>query len=198
MTVFKNTLNRAGNALFFTFIIAMILVVGLMVKGKLNGGVPSMGPYQLYVVLSGSMSPTFDTGSLIGVEKVNPQSIRTGDIITFKSPEDTAKIITHRVAEVHNQNGNLSYKTWGDANNAPDPIPVPAANLIGVEKFSIPYVGYATNFASSKKGMLFLIIIPSILVTIAELVNLFKLAGEYDEEEKRKKELAAVEQADQA
>ncbi len=197
VTAFRKSLNIAGNALFFTFIIAMVLVVGFMVKGKLDNGVPAVGPYQLYVVLSGSMSPTFDTGSLIGVEKVNPQTVQVGDVITFKSPEDEQKIITHRVISIDAIKSQPAFKTQGDANNAPDSALVPATNLIGRENFAVPYAGYITNFASSKKGMLFLIIIPAVLVIIAELIHLFKLAGEYDQEEKRKKELP-VEQAEQA
>lgn len=184
----KKMLSIAGNILFTVVLIAMVIVVGFMVKGKLDGGVPSVGPYRLYVVLSGSMSPTFDTGSIIGVVKAAPEVVQVGDIITFKSPEDQEKIITHRVVDVENKNGQLQFITRGDANNANDQAPLPATNLIGKEQFAIPYGGYVTNFASSKKGLLVLIVIPALLVIAGEVKTLWKMACEHDAEEQRKKE----------
>lgn len=190
----KKVLSMAGNVVFTVFLIAMIVVVGFMVKGKLDGGVPSVGPYRLYVVLSGSMSPTFDTGSIIGVKQIKPEMVQAGDVVTFKSPEDPEKVITHRVVSVETRNGQLQFITRGDANNANDQVPLPAAYLIGKEQFAIPYGGYVTNFASSKKGLLILIVVPALLVIAGEMRTLWKLAAEHDAEEKRKKQ-AGLEQS---
>jgi len=164
----------------------MVVVVGFMVKGKLNGGVPSVGHYQLYVVLSGSMNPTFDTGSVIAVEPVDPGNIKLKDIITFKSPEDEKMIITHRVKGIMQlETGQVAYMTQGDANNAPDQKLVPADNVIGKAVYWVPYAGYVTDFARTKKGLFIMIVIPGILIIGSEMWKLFQMAGEYEEEKKK-------------
>lgn len=192
MTAVKKGLFTAGNVIFIVFIVIVVTLGGFMVQAKLSGGAPSVGPYQLYVVLSGSMNPTFDTGSLIGVEKVKPEEIKADDIITFKNPDNEKMIVTHRVIDILKLTaGQIAFMTKGDANNAPDQKMVPAANLIGKEHYAVPYAGYLANFAGSKRGLLMLIIIPAALVIIGEMVNLFKLAGEHDAEEKRKKQIGA-------
>jgi signal peptidase len=183
----KKGLKATGNILFIVFIVLMVCLVGFMVKGKLDGGVPKLGPYALYIVLSGSMNPQFDTGSLIAVENTAPQDIQVGNIITFKNPEDQKMLITHRVLAVNNVNGKLNFLTKGDANNAPDTALVPAENLIGQAVYWVPYAGYATEFAKSKKGLLIMIIIPGVLILGGEILKLYRYAVEYDEEEKRKK-----------
>ncbi len=186
-TAVRKAVNVFGNVLFVVFIVILIIVAGFMVKGKLDGGVPSVGPYKLYVVLSGSMNPVFNTGSIIAVNDVDAASVAEGDIITFKNPADESMIVTHRVVEVEEENGELVFITKGDANDAKDADPVPAANLLGREQMDIPYVGYVAEFAKTQKGLLFLIVIPGSLILLSEIRNLIRYAGEMEEEEKRKK-----------
>lgn len=188
MSIWKKSLKITGNILFIMILILMIFTVGLVVKGKLDGGVPSAGPYQLYVVLSGSMSPVFETGSMIAVKEIDSTPINLEDIITFRSPEDQNIIITHRVKGIMTlDNGQLGYLTQGDANNAPDKELILKEHIIGKAVYWIPYAGYVTEFAKSKQGILIMIIIPGLLIIGGEIHRLFRYASQYDAE---KKELA--------
>lgn len=184
--------------LFIVMIVLMIAIVAFMVKGKIDGGVASVGPYQLYVVLSGSMNPVFDTGSILAVEKVDPAAVKLKDIITFRSPEDENMIITHRVMGIMTLGTRqIAYLTQGDANNVPDKELVPKENLIGQAVYWVPYAGYVTEFAKTKKGLFILIIIPGALIIISELWRLFRYAAQYDEEEKKKQALKAAQAENQ-
>ncbi|WP_088071908.1 signal peptidase I, partial [Gottfriedia luciferensis] len=79
-----------------------------------------------------------------------------------------SRIITHRISAVHNKNGEISYKTKGDNNDAPDLWTVYPQNIIGnYSNFTIPYVGYALNFVSSKTGSALLLVVPGILLTLS-------------------------------
>lgn len=193
MAAVQRVLKTFGNTLFIVMIVFMIAIVAFMVKGKIDGGVPSVGPYQLYVVLSGSMNPVFDTGSILAVEKIDPAAVKLKDIITFKSPEDKNMIITHRVMGIMTlETGQIAYLTQGDANNAPDNKLVPKENLIGKAVYWVPYAGYVTEFAKTKKGIFIMIVIPGALIIISELWRLFRYAAQYDKEEKKKEALEAT------
>lgn len=184
----KRVLSVTGNFLFTVLLLFLVVMVFFVVKGKMEGGAPSIAGYKLYIVLSGSMVPVFDTGSVIGVKDVEPKQVAAGDIITFKDPKDPNRIVTHRVVEVINDNGQLGFVTRGDANEDIDSVPVPEDNLIGRARFWVPYAGYALDYTRSKKGLLTLVVIPGVLFILFELRNLYKYAKQHDEEEKRKKQ----------
>ena len=112
---------RVANGLGWGLTVAAIMVAFLLVGVRLLG-------VEAYAVLSGSMEPTYPTGSLIYVKPVSPEAIREGDPITFVLNEDLV-VATHRVVTVDEE--NRSFITKGDANDAVDGAPVRFENLLG-------------------------------------------------------------------
>ena len=103
-----------------------------------------------FVVSSGSMQPAIGTGDYAVVRILGPaarHSIDLGSVITFRSPDDRSRIITHRVVGVETVDGQSAYTTKGDANVAADAPKVPADDVIGVHDFDLPWVGYVLESA---------------------------------------------------
>ena len=125
--------KRVWNIVSGILIAIMVVLVVMLVGVRLIG-------YQPYCVLSGSMEPTYHTGSLIYVKKADPQDIKVGDPITFVLDENLT-VATHRVIEI--DEADRHFYTKGDANEYPDASPVHFNNLIGRPAFTIPYMGYA-------------------------------------------------------
>lgn len=131
-----------------------------------------------YVVLSGSMEPTYHTGSLLYVKSVDPQDLRVGDPITFMLNEDT--VATHRIIEIlpdEEDSSVLRFRTQGDANDAPDGTPVHYKNVIGKPVFSVPYLGYFANFVQNPPGLYFAIGFAVVLVLLVFLPDLLDDSG---------------------
>lgn len=178
----QSTVNKVfgiiSKVVFGIFILVVAVTAIFMVESKFSSGTPSVAGYQLYGVLSGSMNGTnktsFNTGSIVFVKYKDPKSIVKGDIITFKGISTDSPLTTHRVVKVNNDGGKLTFTTKGDANNVPDPNPVSAERVVGTVRGHIPFIGYLTEFAKTKPGLIFLIFIPGSLVIIYELVNVFK------------------------
>lgn len=102
-----------------------------------------------YIVLSGSMEPTIQTGSLAFVNsKASFDEVRKGDIVAFQI--DTGATVTHRVISVTDQ----GIETKGDNNDVSDGITTTKDNFKGENMFSIPCLGYAFSFVQSKRGMI--------------------------------------------
>src|SRR5690349_19342046 len=79
-----------------------------------------------YVIVSGSMSGTYDRGSVVFDEQVPVAALQRGDVITYNPPGMTAAehgtgLITHRIFSIHQAHGREVIRTKGDANQAPDP-----------------------------------------------------------------------------
>ena len=105
--------------------------------------------FEVYTVLSGSMEPAYKTGSVIWVDRCEPEDVEVGDAITFVLNEDL-DVATHRVIEVDAENSH--FYTQGDANDAPDGSPVHFENLIGVPVFTVPHLGYLVSYVQSPPG----------------------------------------------
>jgi signal peptidase I len=169
----SNFLRLAGNIITALLLIIMVGLSFFLIQSRINGGAPTIAGYQMYVVLSGSMNPAFDTGSVVFVKSTEPTEIVEGDIITFSSSGDATRLTTHRVIGINLSNG-LNFITKGDANNINDPSPVPAENVVGRVTGSVPYIGYLFGFAQTRQGLILLIFIPGLFLIIMELRRLFK------------------------
>jgi signal peptidase I len=160
--------RRIGRGMF---IVILCLVAFVVLSSRISGGAPTVLGYQVKAVLSGSMEPTFQTGSIIGIEtKDKHTSYQKGDVITFNMD---GKVITHRITDVKKQNGQAVYKTKGDNNDGEDRWTVSPQNIIGLYKgFTIPYVGFALNYSSSKLGAALLLFVPGLLLFISAFISI--------------------------
>jgi len=127
-----------------------------------------------YVVLSGSMEPTIETGSVCFINKhADYNSIKEKDIIAYQMKDGT--LITHRVVEVTDS----GLKTKGDNNKDIDGSTITKNEFVGKNIFWIPKVGYLIKTFQSTKGKI-------ILITC--IVLLFVSGLLFGEDKKKKEE----------
>jgi signal peptidase len=183
----RKIIRFAGNLFFGCVLVLMAVLVFFLLQSRLAGGTPAVAGHQLYIVEGGSMRPAFEVGSIILVQPLDPAEVRAGDIITYREPdpEKADLITTHRVMSV-SQTEPPSFITRGDANDADDPLPVPAGNLIGRVDYSVPYLGFLFSFVRTEKGILLLIIVPAVLIIASELRKLMRYAHALDKEKQLK------------
>ena len=174
----NNTLKKVWNIISTVLVVLIVLCAVFLMGSRLIG-------YQCYTVISPSMEPNYSVGDLIYVKQVDPATIKAGDVITFIINEDLA-IGTHRVVRVDAE--NQRFYTKGDANQVEDQAPVHYNNVIGVPKFSIPKLGYVSDFVQHPPGMYITIAIGVILIIAVFLPDMIGKKKNKDED----KEVAAV------
>ncbi len=167
----KRVLKWFSNVFIGILIILVAFSIYSMIQSRNNPGmVPSILGYKPMSVLSGSMRPALEPGDMIVAREVNPSDIKIDDIITYKVSENI--LVTHRVVQVINENGELLFRTKGDANNVEDSSLISPEQLVGAFVFNIPKGGYIANFMRSPLGFGLLILLPIILLLGGELKNL--------------------------
>ena len=169
--------------------ILMVLLIGvalLVLSTKLSGGDPEVFGYKLKTVLSGSMEPGIQTGSVIAVKTITDGSnFKEGDVITFMEEED--KLITHRITAISTTEGGVLYTTKGDNNNAADRNPVLAENVVGLYSgFTIPLVGYLVNFSQSQNGSIVFLILPGVIMLGYAALTIWRALKELEDKDKTK------------
>ncbi len=125
--------------------------------------------FRVFNVISNSMYPTYNVGDLIYVKGVDVNTISVGDPITFVLDEKLT-VATHRVVRIDKEKSH--FYTKGDANELEDAAPVHFNNVIGVPRFSIPILGYVSDFIQRPPGMYITIALGLIMLTIAFLPDL--------------------------
>ncbi|MFJ7745497.1 signal peptidase I SipW [Peribacillus sp. NPDC097295] len=162
----KRTLKVISNLITFVLFLNLMVMVFLIISSKASGGEPQVFGYQLKTVLSGSMEPTFQTGSVIAVKPLDSdekKALQKDDIITFQTSEEI--LITHRIFKVNSSGEHVLYDTKGDNNKTADADPVLSENIVALYSgFTIPYVGYFIDFTQSKEGAALLLIGPGVLL----------------------------------
>lgn len=173
----KEALHILLTALTYT-ILPVIVFTMLTSRTHLVPGISS------YTVLTGSMEPLIQTGSIVFVQK--SEDFRPGDIISFEAGKIN---ITHRIVAVVNEKGEktttlasplskyskppqIFYQTKGDANDTADNQPVAQNKVIGKAMFHLPYVGIMIAFLRSIPGFLLFIVLPTLGFILFELWNI--------------------------
>ena len=149
----------------------LVAIVVLMAIALVGVRLVGLKPY---VVLSGSMRPTYEVGSLVYVKAVDYKQLQVGDPITYMLNKDT--VVTHRIIEVLVDEENpetIRYFTKGDANDVPDGMSVHYKNIIGKPVFSIPYLGYVSNYIQNPPGKYVAICGGAILMLLVFLPDIF-------------------------
>lgn len=131
--------------------------------------------YGIFMIQSGSMEPKIKTGDLVVDKKIG--EYKEQDIITFRQGK---KVITHRIMQIINRNGEILYETKGDANDGKDLELARQSDILGKVIFSIPILGYLMIFAKTKLGIFLLIILPALWIISQEIMKIKKNLKEKD------------------
>jgi signal peptidase I len=156
----------------FGFVLCgLALVIGLAVL------VPALLGFQRYVITSGSMSGTYDRGSLVFDRVVPTSRLQAGDIITFRPPGQ-AGLVTHRIASVRMVRGRRVFTTKGDANRTADVWgAITLHDRQARVAFHVPYIGYGLAALSDRRVRMLVIGLPALLIALATLSALWRDAG---------------------
>ncbi|MGC1910015.1 MAG: signal peptidase I [Candidatus Dormiibacterota bacterium] len=183
-------------------VIAIFLAVSL--RHSSTGQTTFLGR-PVYSVASGSMAPIFDTGDLIVDQPITAaaaQHLHKGQIITFNEAASTAGsaslVLTHRIYAVVRGPviagvRTVSYRTKGEANNAPDQNLVSPSAILGVYQERVPFGGYVLGTLHQPLTFVILIMIPVVYLVEEEVRRRWVQLGDQDA---RRKGAAADQQGD--
>lgn len=130
----KKYSRKVSNRVVYIPILVVLIVIIILVSGVLR--------YKMIAIGSNSMHPVYDRGDAIIYEKIkNVNNLKIGEVIAFRKGDI---VITHRISNITNRNGVISFKTKGDNNNSEDYFEVPSSDVLGLVEYRIQYIGYPT------------------------------------------------------
>jgi signal peptidase I len=155
-----------GGKLAGTLLMVAVLVLSLAYL------VPSLLGYERYIITGGSMTGTYDKGSVVYDRVVPSDQLRVGDVITYVPPPDSGvnMLVTHRIVAKHRTAHGTVFRTKGDANPAKDPWTFTLDRAQQpVVQFHVPYIGWFFLLLADPHRRALLIGVPAGLVALISL-----------------------------
>jgi signal peptidase len=165
--------RRAGRIASWAALALVTVLVALV-------ALPAVLGMHRYVIVSGSMTGTYDRGSLVFDEVVPTAGLRTGDVITYRPPPDAGvdHVVTHRIASIRTVDGMRVFRTKGDANAVADPWTFRLTDARQARvRWSLPYAGFAFAALADPKLRIWLLSVPAGLIAIGSLAALWRRLG---------------------
>jgi signal peptidase len=167
----STAIRRTGRFLVNVSVLLSILVCAAWL-------VPSLLGYERYVITGGSMSGTFEKGSVAFEKQVQVAELERGDVITYQPPASSgvSDLVTHRITGIKPaKGGGTLYRTQGDANPDPDPwrfeLTAPTQPVV---EHTVPLVGYAFIALADRDTRMFLVGGPAALIALMALLEVGK------------------------
>ena len=186
-TPLHKVLTIAGTVLCVILIPILIINCTLIVKSFTSDEVPSVAGTLPLIVLTDSMYPVIESGDLIICHTAEPEEIQVGDVIAFFDPASNGSaIVTHKVIEITEQDGQLAWRTKGINNNTEDRLPVTADKLVAVyEGTRLPGFGNVALFMQTTPGLIVCVVCPILLLVGYDMIRrrLYEKANQQDTEE---------------
>jgi signal peptidase I len=159
---------------------ALLIAAGFLFGALLVG--PALMGWQRYVIVSGSMTGTYDRGSLVFDEVVPTSSLKVGDVITYQPPPHAGPegLVTHRIVKIFKdpKTGNPVYRTKGDANPARDPWKFFLADKkVARVVTGVPNLGFVLAALAERNIRMLIVGFPALLIAIFAVVGLWRDSG---------------------
>ena len=191
----KWLLNYMASILLYTILILLLIVgiifIAYIYDAKKNASSGDYKPplYNAYIIVSQSMTPVIKVNDAIITKRVDASTINVGDVVTYYSenPEYPGIMITHRVIEKNQVDGEYYFVTKGDYNNISDPLTVKESQIYGKVVMRIPKIGFIQVILSNYMGWVALFGIPALAIVSYDIVKFFEKIKNHKRREIRKK-----------
>ncbi len=171
----KTILKKAGSFFGGAIIVIELIAITFLLVVKMSGGIPSFFGYNMYVIVSPSMSPMLEVGDVIISKEYTEGELFVGDTVQYvaKQGEAKGKIITHQIVEISGEGADAVVVTQGIANAAPD-APIAASDVMAVMQYKTHIIGKVYQLISTTAGFICLVLLPLMAMIVCEIVELAK------------------------
>lgn len=165
------TLIKIFNVVILLIIVPILIYnITIIIKYIQNPKeTPDFLGFKTYEIVSRSMEDTINKNDIIVVKKVDKNEINENDIISFDNGNE---IITHRIVDIENINGQTLYTTKGDNNRFADDEKISFEQIEGKYVFKLSKLGYLMNFLKNRYFLIILFII--LIFCFIHIINVKK------------------------
>ena len=197
----KKIFKILSDILLYCFIfLGLITIIITLSSKKDSDGATNIFNYQLRLVITDSMDKCSETNvskykiksipknSLVLIKKIKDndyKKIKEGDVLTFRYLYTEQVTITHRVKSiVEKDTGGYIIELVGDNKTGESELLVQTIDtsieespnyIIGEVVYTSIIIGFILNMLKSSLGIVFIIIIPSFIIILLEVIKIINM-----------------------
>ena len=181
-----NIFNILGSTIKICVLCFMIMFALIICMQRFSNNSLSIFNYRLFSVVTGSMSPKYEVGDVILCKEVDIKTLKIGDDITYlgKSGTYKDKIVTHRIHNIEEVDGELEFYTKGIASTRIDPV-VKKEQIYGKIVIKFQTLSWLYKFITTPSGFYICIFIPIAILIGSEIIS--TSVEKYEEKMAKKK-----------
>ncbi|MBQ5333180.1 MAG: signal peptidase I [Oscillospiraceae bacterium] len=152
--------------------ILIILIAGMLFlyfSFSENGAAPSIFGYTIYHTKAVKMEPKIPQNTVVFGKTGDLDEVKVGSVVVCKIGDDT---VLTRVVQLVNENGEMSYVVKFDTAPANDTFKLPSENIIARAESQSTLFGSVLTFATSTFGIMLVIIIPSFIIIVFQIIRI--------------------------
>lgn len=143
-----------------------------------NSAAPNIFGYTFYHTKAVKMEPKIPQNTVVIGKTGDLESIKVGSVVVCKIGEDT---VLTRVVQLVSENGQMSYVVKFDTAPANDTFKIPAENIIAKATSQSSIFGSVLDFATSTFGIMMVIIIPSFIIIVFQVIRIVNVKRTQEE-----------------
>lgn len=157
----KKILHIAWKVISKIITAIIILICIVIVIQKVTNNKQSFFGYRIFRVQTGSMIPKYQVGDVILVKETDTNKIQVGEDVTYQGETGSVNgiLVTHRVKDIEEIDGQRVFYTQGIANNLEDPV-VYAHQINGVVQSKMYILSFICRLLNNKYVFYFGAILP--------------------------------------
>ena len=169
----------------------IVCVFSIIFLQRVSNNSINLAGFSIYTVVTESMYPKYKVYDMILVKSVDTKSIKVHDDVVYKGEKSDfqGKIVTHRVEDITEDNGVLTFTTKGINNDIEDPL-VNENQIMGKVVHKLLLLSLISKVINNTYGFYFLIFVPLVVVIFLEVMESIEEKKELKKvlDDERKKE----------
>lgn len=187
MKKIKKIKDKIENNIIFRIIkwilyIVVLLILFVIIVQRVTNNNISIGGFRMFMIVSESMKDEYEIGDILISKSVPADEINIGDNITYLGEKDTLKglIITHKVIEKEERDGEVFLTTKGTSNLVKDPE-ISYSQVYGKVIYKFVLLSMLAKLMNNQLSYYIIFVLVAMIISIEVMSTMFHT--EDDEEE---------------
>lgn len=177
-----NTFEKVATILKIICVIVLLIIIAVLALQRFSNNKIAIGGIRIFNVATESMVPEYEVGDILLVRETDANSLKIGDDITYLGEEDSFanRVVTHRIIDIEEVEGEKIYHTKGIANDVEDPT-ITADRIYGKVIYKFVLISLLTKLMNNMVALYVVIFIPVGILIFLQIKS--HIDGKNDDED---------------
>ena len=142
-------------------VIVLLMIIAVLALQRFSNNKIAVGGIRIFNVATESMVPEYEVGDVLLVKEIDANSLKKGDDITYLGEQGSFenRVVTHRIGDIEEIDGEKVYHTKGIANDVEDPT-ITADRIYGKVIYKCIIISLLTKLMNNMTAFYIVVFIP--------------------------------------